>query len=99
MPRWPRSRERRDDVCHGPYHSIGGYGKNKAIFHGELDNIVPVYLSRDMYREIVRIGGKNVHYTEYHGVRHNSWENVAKEKTLEEWLFAQRKKPVVSRTH
>lgn len=61
------------------------------IFHGEIDDVVPVYLSRDVYKEIVRLGGTKVHYTEYPGVKHNSWENVAKEKTLGDWLFAQRK--------
>lgn len=61
------------------------------IFHGELDDIVPVALSRDVYKEMIRLGGKNVKYTEYPGVKHNSWENVAQEKLLETWLFAQRK--------
>jgi len=61
------------------------------IFHGEADNVVPVSLSRDVYTEMIRLGGKKVKYTEYPGVKHNSWENVAKEKTLSSWLFAQRK--------
>lgn len=60
------------------------------IFHGDSDDVVPVHLSRDVYREIVRLGGKKVKYTEYAGVKHNSWENVAREKTLPSWLFAQR---------
>lgn len=62
------------------------------IFHGEADDVVPVSLSRDVYKEIIRLGGKNVRYTEYPGVKHNSWENVSREKTLEPWLFAQKKK-------
>jgi predicted peptidase len=61
------------------------------IFHGEIDDIVPVALSRDIYKEIVRLGGTQVKYTEYPGVKHNSWENVNREKTLGAWLFTQKK--------
>jgi len=61
------------------------------IFHGEIDDIVPVKLSRDVYHEIIRLGGKNVRYTEYPGVKHNSWENASREKGLVDWLFAQKK--------
>lgn len=62
------------------------------IFHGAEDDVVPVRLSRDVYTEIKNKGGKLVHYTEYPGVKHNSWENVAREPGLIEWLFSQRKK-------
>lgn len=61
------------------------------IFHGTDDDIVPVYLSRDVYHEIVRLGGKKAKYTEYPGVKHNSWENVGQEQSLPAWLFSQRK--------
>lgn len=61
------------------------------IFHGEADDIVPVHLSRDVYKEMVKLGGKMVKYTEYPGVKHNSWENVAKEKTLQQWLLSHAK--------
>jgi predicted peptidase len=61
------------------------------IFHGEADDIVPVYLSRGIYKEIIRLGGKSVRYTEYPGVKHNSWEDVSQEKSLTPWLLAQRK--------
>ena len=58
------------------------------IFHGEADDIVPVALSRDVYKEMIKLGGKKVRYTEYPGVKHNSWENVSQEKSLEPWLFS-----------
>jgi predicted peptidase len=61
------------------------------IFHGEMDDIVPVSLSRDIYKEIIKLGGRKVRYTEYPGVKHNSWENVSREKSLNDWLFAQKK--------
>lgn len=62
------------------------------IFHGDADDIVPVRLSREVYQEMIRLGGTKVKYTEYPGVKHNSWENVAQEKSLPSWLFAQHNK-------
>lgn len=61
------------------------------IFHGEADDVVGVQYSRQIYQEIKKEGGQVVRYTEYPGVRHNSWENAAREKTLHRWLLAQRK--------
>lgn len=61
------------------------------IFHGEKDDVVPVSLSRDVHREMVKLGGKAVRYTEYAGVKHNSWENVDSETTLTRWLLSQEK--------
>ena len=57
------------------------------IFHGEADDIVPVYLSRDVFKEMIKLGGKKVKYTEYPGVKHNSWENVSREKELISWML------------
>jgi predicted peptidase len=64
------------------------------IFHGEDDDVVPVRLSRDVYKEMIRLGGKKVKYTEYPGVKHNSWENVSREESLIPWLLAQQKNDV-----
>jgi len=61
------------------------------IFHGQLDDAVPVQSSRNIYSEIIKQGGEKVRYTEYPGVKHNSWENSGNEKTLENWLFKQEK--------
>lgn len=62
------------------------------IFHGDADDVVPVRLSRDVYQEMVNKGGKLVRYTEYPGVKHNSWENALHEESLAEWLLAQQLK-------
>jgi hypothetical protein len=59
------------------------------IFHGAEDDVVPVRLSKNMYDEMARHGNKTVRYTEYPGVKHNSWENVGQEKTLTRWLLSQ----------
>lgn len=61
------------------------------IFHGGEDNVVPVSLSRDVYQAIKEAGGTKVRYTEYPGVRHDSWLNVEKETELPGWLFSHRK--------
>jgi poly(3-hydroxybutyrate) depolymerase len=59
------------------------------IFHGADDDVVPVRLSKNMYDAMVAKGNHQVRYTEYPGVKHNSWENVNREKTLSKWLLAQ----------
>ena len=86
------------------YAVCGGASVNAAprllqtplwIFHGTDDDIVLARYSRDVYREMIKLGGKLVRYTEYPGVKHNSWENVAREESLVKWLFLQEK----GRTH
>ncbi|MBN1415337.1 MAG: dienelactone hydrolase family protein [Bacteroidales bacterium] len=59
------------------------------IFHGEIDPVVPVSQSRNIYAAILKAGGTLVRYSEYPGFAHNSWENAGREKTLDPWLFAQ----------
>ena len=61
------------------------------IFHGELDRVVPTQHSRDMNAALKKAGGKPT-YTEYAGVRHNSWTPAYADKKLWEWLFAQKRK-------
>lgn len=59
-------------------------------FHGEKDPTVPVSGSRDMLEAIKKAGG-DMKYTEYPGVRHNSWKKAWEEKDLVPWLFKQKK--------
>jgi predicted peptidase len=61
------------------------------IFHGREDDIVPVYFSRDFYRRLTKLNA-DVKYSEYPGVRHNSWVNAFGEKDLLHWLFSREKK-------
>ena len=61
------------------------------IFHGDKDDIVPVYFSRDFYKHLQKLGA-DVKYTEYPGVFHNSWVNAFAEKDLLPWLFSKAKK-------
>jgi poly(3-hydroxybutyrate) depolymerase len=81
----------------GAYAVCGGSDVNAAssvttplwIFHGTEDDVVPVRLSRNMYHEMLKKGNKMVRYTEYAGVKHNSWENVLQEESLATWLLFQ----------
>jgi predicted peptidase len=61
------------------------------IFHGDKDNIVPVYFSRDYYNRLKKLGA-DVKYSEYPGIFHNSWVNAFAEKDLLPWLFSKSKK-------
>lgn len=61
------------------------------IFHGSDDDIVPVYYSRNFYRRLKKLH-TDVKYSEYPGVRHNSWVNAFGEKDLLPWLFSKSKK-------
>jgi predicted peptidase len=60
------------------------------IFHGSIDPVVPVANSRLMYKTL-RAAGADVKYTEYPGVKHDSWKKAFAEPNLLPWLFAQRK--------
>ena len=56
------------------------------IFHGSDDAVIPVSESRQMYRELKRIGA-DVRYTEYPGVDHNSWDQAYSDRKLWEWML------------
>ncbi len=61
------------------------------IFHGKEDDVVPVYFSRQFYHKLKKLNA-DVQYTEYPGVKHNSWVNAFQEKELLPWLFSKSKK-------
>ena len=61
------------------------------MFHGSLDNVVPVQPDRDLYQAVLNLGGTQIRYTEYPGVGHNVWDYTRYETTLATWLLAQRK--------
>jgi predicted peptidase len=60
------------------------------IFHGADDDVVPVALSQEVANFLKAEGG-NVKYTEYEGVKHDSWTNAFAEKSLLKWLFNQKR--------
>lgn len=70
------------------------YGKDFPlwVFHGTDDDVVPVANSRVMVNALKAAGAK-VRYTEYPGIKHDSWIKAFAEPTLLPWLFEQKKNP------
>lgn len=60
------------------------------IFHGDADVVVPVEQSRRMASELEAIAAL-VHYTEFPGINHNSWDLAYEHEEMVEWLFKQQK--------
>jgi predicted peptidase len=57
------------------------------IFHGAADAVVPVIESQRMNEAMKQLGGE-VHYTEYPGVGHASWDRAFDDPKLFPWLFS-----------
>ena len=58
------------------------------IFHGSLDNTVSPDPDRELYKLLMDKGAKRVTYTEYPGVKHNSWDNAFMEPGLIPWILS-----------
>ena len=80
---------------------ISGRGMNSVeslrhaavwIFHGELDEGVPVADARSMYKEL-KAAGADVQLTIYPDVGHGACTPALETKELWEWLFAQKRSP------
>lgn len=61
------------------------------IFHGEEDEVVPVYLSKEMHEALLDVGA-TTKLTLYAGVKHDSWTNAFGEEDFLSWLFSKRRK-------
>lgn len=61
------------------------------VFHGAVDEVVDVKLSRDMVKRLKDLD-VDVQYTEYPNVNHNSWDNVFAEPDLLPWIFKNKRK-------
>ena len=58
--------------------------------HGDADGVVPVARSREMVAAITRAGHPGeLRYTEYPGVRHDSWTRTYSTEETYRWLFNQ----------
>ena len=57
------------------------------LFHGDADDVIEVAESRHM-AEAMQAVGAEVHYTEYPGVAHNSWDKAYAEAKLLPWLLS-----------
>ena len=57
------------------------------IFHGAVDDIVPVTESQRMFAAMKKVSS-DAHYTEYPGVGHQSWVKAYDDPKLFPWLFS-----------
>ncbi len=62
------------------------------FFHGELDPLVPVEVSRQWQRRLLNLASP-VDYIEFPNVRHNAWDLAYHGGTLFEWLGSLRRNP------
>ncbi len=60
------------------------------IFHGEVDEAVPVSGSREPAAAL-KAASADVRYTEFLGLNHNVWDGVYASEEFTRWLFAQRR--------
>lgn len=65
---------------------------NFMIFHGEEDDEVPNFCSREAYKALSAAGAQ-VEYIEFAGVGHECWSNAFNYPSLLSWLFSQSKEP------
>ena len=68
------------------------------LYHGELDNIVPVASSRDWHRRLLG-AGVPASYFEYPETRHNVWTVAYSRDGALDWLAAQRRNRWPERVH
>lgn len=61
------------------------------IFHGAIDDAVPVLQSRRMDAALKAAGARDVRYTEFPGVNHFSWDPAYATPALWDWLFVQKR--------
>jgi predicted peptidase len=60
------------------------------MFQAEMDMTVPVDLVREMVRQIKKAGGAP-RYTEYHKIKHETWDEAFAEPQLLPWLASQKR--------
>ncbi len=61
------------------------------VHHGADDSVVSVKESRAAVARLRELGYRDVKYSEYPGVNHNSWDQAFTDPELYPWLFAQRR--------
>ena len=60
-------------------------------FHGDQDDVNNVKYSRLMIDALKKNNGTPI-YTEYPGIKHNSWSKAYNEPGLFDWLFSQKQR-------
>ena len=77
----------------------GGDPKNAEIlkdlpiwtFHGDADRVVPISGTQKMVDAIKEAGGKQIEFTIYEGVGHDSWTETYANEDFYKWLLKQRR--------
>jgi predicted esterase len=57
------------------------------IFHGNLDDVVPMQNSQNANNKLTQLGAKT-EYIEFPGVKHNAWDNAFAKEDFLPWLFS-----------
>lgn len=58
-------------------------------FHGGADGVVPPAYSTMVIEALKKAGAREVHYTEYPGVGHDSWTETCRNPEVLDWLLEQ----------
>ncbi|QLG46653.1 carboxylesterase family protein [Costertonia aggregata] len=61
------------------------------VFHGDQDESIPISESIEMVNKLKEMG-RNIKFTIYEGVGHNSWETAYSDEELYIWLQNQKRK-------
>ena len=61
------------------------------IFHGDEDNLISVEAARDVVKKLQEMGVTNYKYSEYKGVKHDSWTNAFADPDYLKWFFSHSK--------
>jgi predicted peptidase len=61
------------------------------VFHGDKDTAVPLQKSQEMVDALKQAGAKQVEFTIYPGVGHDSWVKAYDDSKLYEWLLSHKR--------
>jgi len=57
------------------------------IFHGKIDDVVPVKESEDIYKALTRIGAEDLHIMIYPDLKHDSWTRTYANDEIYDFLL------------
>jgi predicted esterase len=57
------------------------------IFHGAVDNVVPISESRNLYDQMIALGAKKARFIVYPTAGHEMWNYAPKEPAWPDWIF------------
>ncbi|MBP7508111.1 MAG: hypothetical protein KA807_09840 [Prolixibacteraceae bacterium] len=58
------------------------------MFHGSKDEINPPEITERVYNKLVKMGAKNMRYTNYPDYGHEIWDKALSEPSFYEWMFS-----------